>query len=102
MYWMIRDLYRFEIWTSIQRILRLPEVNVPHRRVRVAVWPRGCAAVIGITTVVVERDIRVQAAVRLVVNDVHLSRATRNHPGKHGRVARLLGQVDRRRRSTLE
>ena len=74
--WLGAYLDTLEVRARVQRVLRLTEVNVPNRRRRL--------------------DVRIDAAVRLVVNDVNLAGIARDHPREDRRIIRLWRQVDRR------
>src|SRR4051812_28846095 len=88
---MVGDLDALEVRTCVERVLGLREVRVPDARVRLASRLRGGVAREAVR--VVERDVRIQAAVRLVVDKVDLALVAGHHPREDGGVAGLLGQV---------
>ena len=71
------DLDGLEIGARVQRVLRLTKVHIPDGR-------RGL-------------EVGIDAAVRLVVDNVDLACIARNHPRKHGGVALFARQIDRLR-----
>src|SRR5439155_25196664 len=95
--WVVRDLDALEVRTGVERVVRLPEVDVPDRRIglcaRLGAEQRELRRA-GLPTRVDRCDVRVQAAVRLVVDDINVAGVAGNHPRHDRGVIRLLRQVD--------
>ena len=96
---MVRDLHRLEVRPRVQRVLRLREVDVPDRWVRIrlarAFRRRRTVVATGVPVRVDEIDVRIEAVVRLVVDEVDLAGITGDHPREDRGVASLVRQVDR-------